>query len=543
MEAARGEGYIMFGEARVILLCALCAAVGLGMVGGCSPAHYKVQADKEAYRIIDDKWQDSFGKKANYTISSVQPSSADIQIEKAVPTSRVMSLAQAVAIATAHNREYQTQKELLYLTALDLTLVRHGFARRWFGTIEAGYARDSEDETVSYGADTGFKQLLADGAAISAGIAIDWMQFLTGDPRTSLGSVLSAGITQPLLRGAGRKVAQENLTQAERTTLYQIRSFNRYRKKFVVSIVSAYYGVLQQRDKVNNARNDYERVAESKQRLQMEAEAGRTPQFEVDQAQTRLLGALNSYVSTQQRYEQMLDEFKIKLALSTDEKLELDQNELKALEKIGISQPDYSLNQAVETALLRRLDLANSRDKIDDKMRKVIVTADSLRAELNLVGGTEVSSTEKTDFDRLRFHEGTYQLGLQADLPFDRKAERNAYRTALISLEQQQRQYEIDMDVVQLGVRQAYRQLKEAAESYRIQKSSLELARKRVESTTLLVEAGRATTRDLLESQDALLDAQNSLTDALVKHAIAKLNFFRDVGILQVRPDGMWQQG
>jgi outer membrane protein TolC len=64
----------------------------------------------------------------------------------------------------------------------------------------------------------------------------------------------------------------------------------------------------------------------------------------------------------------------------------------------------------------------------------------------------------------------------------------------------------------------------------------------RVESTTLLLEAGRSTTRDLLEAQDALLQAQNNLTAALVSHAIAKLSFFRDVGILQVRPDGMWVQ-
>jgi outer membrane protein TolC len=112
----------------------------------------------------------------------------------------------------------------------------------------------------------------------------------------------------------------------------------------------------------------------------------------------------------------------------------------------------------------------------------------------------------------------------------------------LIELERQQRQYENDSDTVKLEVRQAYRNLEQAAESYRIQKNSLDLAQKRVESTTLLLEAGRLTTRDLLDSQDALLLTQNNLTDALVSHAIAKLSFFQDIGILQVRPDGMWVQ-
>ena len=56
-----------------------------------------------------------------------------------------------------------------------------------------------------------------------------------------------------------------------------------------------------------------------------------------------------------------------------------------------------------------------------------------------------------------------------------------------------------------------------------------------------MLEAGRLTTRDVLESQDALLEAQNNVTDALVTHSIAKLTFFSDTGILQVKPDGMWQ--
>jgi len=202
----------------------------------------------------------------------VPPSPNDIQIEKAVPSSGVINLAQAVAMATAHNRDYQNQKEQLYLTALDLTLARHRFARQWFGTIDARYAKDSDDEQVGLDSEFGFDQLLADGAVVSAGIALDWARFLTGDPQTSLGSVLSASIRQPLLRGRGREVVQENLTQAERDVLYQIRSFNRFRKTFVVSIIADYYGVLQLRDVATNAENNWKRKEQLRKRLEMEAE-------------------------------------------------------------------------------------------------------------------------------------------------------------------------------------------------------------------------------------------------------------------------------
>ena len=532
---------------ETFLCCVLGIAVILGLAG-CSSEKYKAQADNEVYQIIDNKWSDGLGHKSNYIIndSNIPPTPDDIQIELAVPDSGVFSLAQAVAIATAYNREYQDRKEELYLKALDLTLARHQFARQWFGTVDAKYISDDDGEKVrmsSEGNKIGFEQLLADGARISIDIAMDWTRFLTGDPRTSLASILSAEATQPLLRGRGREIVQENLTQAERDVLYQIRLFNRYRKNFVVSIADDYYRVLEQRANVTNAENSYYRLLESRKRLEIEVEAGSAKPFDVDEAKQQALNAENRWVQAQQSYERVLDEFKVRLSLPPSAEIELDNNELKALEDIGIIEPGYELNEAVETAFLRRLDLANSKDKIDDAARKVVVAADNLGIELDLVGSAGVRSTPETNFDRLQFHEGDYSFGLRSnDLGLDRKAERNEYRKALIALEQQQRQYEIDRDRMELDVRQALRALKAEAERYRIQKMALDLAQRRLETQKLMLEIGQSNVRLLLESEGALLQAQNDVTSALVAHAIAKLGFFRDIGILQVKPDGMWEQ-
>ena len=81
----------------------------------------------------------------------------------------------------------------------------------------------------------------------------NWMKILTGEPGTSLVSILTAEITQPLLRGRDRRVVMERLTQAERDTLYQIRTFNRFRKEFVIDIISRNYRILEFRDNLQNA--------------------------------------------------------------------------------------------------------------------------------------------------------------------------------------------------------------------------------------------------------------------------------------------------
>ncbi len=448
----------------VLLRWVVCAVVAICAVSGCSPEHYKADADKEVYKIIDSKWHDSFGQKANYIISDIPPSPNNAQNELNV-SSTVISLAQAVATATANNRNYQDQKETLYLIALDLTLTRYQYVPQWFGTIDGEYFKEGSEEDLRVATSGGFEhmRLLANGVIFTTGLAIDWVRFLTGDSRTTLGSVLSASLAAPLLGNGSGKIDQENLTQAEREVLYQIRSFNRFRKIFVVSIISDYYDVLQRRDRVINEENNYKRVAESKRRLEMEAEAGRRSAIDVDEAGQDVLRAEASYVAAQQNYEQQLDRFKIRLSLPTDADVILDQNELNALEVIGISEPGYALDEAMETALLGRLDLANSMDRIDDALRKVILAADGLGPQLNLIGDINVDSKEKTDLTRLQFHEGRYSVGLETDLPLDRKAQRNAYRESLIALEQQQREYENDVDEIKFQVRQAYRKLKEKA--------------------------------------------------------------------------------
>jgi len=528
---------------------------GLGIVAifciadGCSSEHYKAEADKEVYQIIDSKWQGSFGSKVNYKVSDVPASANDVQIKNAVPSSNAISLAEAVAMATAHNRAYQTQKEALYLSALSLTDERHKYARQWFGTIDGSYvSRAGEEETSVSGTGenntlVGFDQLhlIGDGVLVSTGLAVDWIRFLSGDPRTSLRSVLSATVTAPILGSGAGKVAREQLTQAERQVLYDIRSFNRYRKTFVVNIVTAYYNVLQQRDVVTNAENNYKRTVESKERLEMESEAGRKSRIDVDEAEQNVLAAESRVVAAQERYEQSLDVFKISLSLPTDANVALDQNELKILEEMGISEIEFTLEESIETALLQRLDLYNSADSIDDALRNVHLAAEGLGPQLNLTGGANAASREESDFSSLQFNRGTYSLGFDADLPLDRKTQRNDYREALIRLERQQRQYEEDMDSIKLAVRGAYRRLKETADRYKIEKNSLKLADERVEMNKVLLDAGRVTTRILLLSQDSLLAAQNNVTMALIDNLDAKLSFYRDVGIMQVRPDGMWE--
>ncbi|MHC4361775.1 MAG: TolC family protein [Planctomycetota bacterium] len=477
--------------------------VGLYLLSGCDRHNYKNEADEQVYKIIDQKWQEGFGGKANYKISDTEPLPGDLQVERAVPASGVLTLPHAVAVATDHNREYRTQKEALYIVALDLRLTRHDFETQFFGGASGGYNEDWNDSAYGFEAGFGFNRLLAGGTRISSQVAAAWVDVLTGNLRSGLASILSATVTQPLLRGSGPRVVRENLTQAERNALYQVRSFNRFRKVFVVSIISQYYRVLQLSDAVRNAEENYNTINEVYERLEKLSKAGRVPQFEMDRIAQDRLRASDTLVLALRDYKQALDEFKLSLSMPADAEFELDARELEALRAAMSTKPAFSEEEVIEAALYRRLDVANSADAVIDAQRKVYVATDGLRADFNVVGvATDISS---------------------------RRGDR--------------RDYELTADTVKLEVRQAYRELTAAAERYRVQLESLHLAGKRYKNTLLLVRYGRASSRRVLRAQWDLFDTQNAATEALVDYAVAMLSFYRDAGVLQVRPDGMWEHG
>ena len=529
--------YDCFGKNRVYLI--VCVLACLCSWAGCTQHNYKKEADEQVYNIIDQKWQEEFGTKANYKISDTAPLPNDIQIEKTIPASGVLSLPRAVAIATAHNRDYQLQKETLYTMALDLRLARHGFERQYFAGMSGGYDADWNDAAIGAEANLGFNRLLATGTLIGAKISAAWLDVLTGNMQGGLASVLTATVIQPLLRGSNPKVVLENLTQAERDTLYQVRTFNRFRQTFVVSVIAQYYEVLELYNLTGNAESNYNTLALLYERVENLTNAGRLPTLELDRMHQEKLKARDIYVQTVKEYESLLDLFKITLGVPTTTEFQLDVSELEALRAAERLEPDFAEAEVVETALLRRLDLINSAEGVIDAQRKVFVAADALGADLSIIGTSNVASQQQGNRQTMQAA-NDYNLDFELNLPLDRVAEQNVYRKALIMLNQRQREYELAADTIRLEVRQAYRDLAEAAERYRIQSEALKVAQERFRKTNLLMQYARASSRRVLAAQGDLFEAQNEATQALVNYNNATLNFYSDMGVLQVRPDGMW---
>ncbi|MBI3415820.1 MAG: TolC family protein [Verrucomicrobia bacterium] len=546
-------------------------------LAGCGTAHYRKSADREAARLIAEKTPAVPNMDPNFTIeqkalASLEELPRSEIIEKFLGAenelerdARVLSLEKALALGVNHSRDYQAQKELLYLRALDLALVRHSYTPIFSGAgntraqnqpIDVARAIDraagtqtsllEQDTTVvqqynvSGGGNVGSSILLRSGAQLANSFSIDFLRFLSGDAGLFIRSSLAATLTQPLLRGFGYKVAMENLTQGERNLLYALRDFTQFRKDFAVRIAQSYYGVLGARDAMRNAYQGYQNFLLNAERGRALAKEGRAALADLGQLEQAALSSEGNWISAVRTYRQNLDQFKLLLGLPAKAKIILDDAELTQLK---IAHPNILPEDAVSVAFTSRLDLANFRDRKQDVDRQVGIAANALKPRLDLVvsGNVDSKPGSNNPFD-LDTSRARGSAGLSMDFALDRKAERNRYRAALIQKEQAARQLELQEDQLRLNVFESWRSLDQAKRNFEISELGVKLAERRVEEQELRAELGKVTGRELVDAQTALIASRNGRTSALVGHTIARLQFWNNMGILFIKENGQWQE-
>ena len=154
----------------------------------------------------------------------------------------LINLDQAVELGVFNSREFQDRREDLYLTALPVTLQRFSFAAQFLAAGEAVREWAGHGSPVgsrnqwSITTNTGVSQLFSTGALLLLNFANETVIDFTHFPRTISESTATLDLIQPMLRGGGKAVTLEPLTQAERDLLYEIRTYARFRKEFFVSI-------------------------------------------------------------------------------------------------------------------------------------------------------------------------------------------------------------------------------------------------------------------------------------------------------------------
>ncbi|MER3417291.1 MAG: hypothetical protein C4297_13940 [Gemmataceae bacterium] len=329
----------------------------------------------------------------------------------------LITLDQAVELALINSREYQTRREDLYLAALPVTFQRFAFAsqfeltgnvvREW-AARRSSVGKQNRWTSASQGQ---MRKLFSTGALLLVQVANQTAINLTGNrPHTVSQSTLVLDLSQPLLRGGGRAVTLEPLTQTERTLLYELRNFARFQKSFFVAIAAGgptlagggagagiaglqlavrgqaaqvgYYPTLLRLAQLQNERQNVEALRRLLDFFEASLEGGQVSGLQVDQVEQDYLRAQATVLQREVDYADALDQFKIQLGLPTELPLELDDSPLEVLRA---QMRRYEDIEAAYQETLRELEKLESKALAPADLRQAV---ESLLKTSRLLQGT-----------------------------------------------------------------------------------------------------------------------------------------------------------
>ncbi len=304
----------------------------------------------------------------------------------------------ALRLSYVHSPSHQSQLETLYLSALDVTRERWRLDTQFTGGFDTVFLHSGqktaggESNRLTTGRGIGalgvpfagrfggggntlqLNRSFATAGEMVAGIANAFTWEFTNGNVNFAGSLLSASFVQPLLRGAGRSIALEDLTQVERNLLANLRAYAQFRQGFYTQVaigelgvrgpqrggsgttltsfsgggnVGGYAGLLQQLQRKRNSEDTLSLQERTFARLEAFYDKGLIDLVQVDQFEQDIETAKAALLLQENNLELALDGYKTRtLGLPPDLPIDLDDELIRQFQLFAREATDI-LNMVV----------------------------------------------------------------------------------------------------------------------------------------------------------------------------------------------------
>jgi len=278
-----------------------------------------------------------------------------------------LNLDSALQVAYVHSPSHQDQLETLYLSALDVTRERFRLDTQFFGGYGVAYDHDGslESDRLTVGADPVLqaRRRFATAGELLIGFANSFVVEFTGSGTSFTQSLANFSFVQPLLRGAGRDIALEQLTTVERALLANLRAYQQYRQGFYTQVtigelgvaglqrgggstviagfggqggVGGYVGLLQQLQQIRNTEDNLSLQERTLARLAAFQDIGVIDLVQVDQFRQSIEDERANLLEIHNSYELSLDRYKTgTLGLPPDLPIELDDSLIRQFQLVA----------------------------------------------------------------------------------------------------------------------------------------------------------------------------------------------------------------
>lgn len=312
---------------------------------------------------------------------------------------------------------------------------------------------------------------------------------------------------------SGIKQARLGLTSSD-------LSVDAARQQIKYDVASKYFTVLQTRNLVQVDKESVENLTAHLNNVQAQFEVGTVAKTDVLRSQVELANAEQSLIKAENNYQLAVSNLNNVMGLPLNTELEIKQ-------ELGYEKYVLSMDDCIAYSLEHRPDLEKA--KLSEAISKEAVKAAQAdyRPTVTLSAGTNLSDPS---FPGDNYKD--WYVGATASWNiFDAGATKASVKQAEATLEESGHTLNQTKDSVQLEVRQAYLNMKEAEKRIDTSKVAVDQAQEDFKIAQVRYTAGVGTNLDIMDAQVALITAKTNYIQAMYDYNTNKADLERAMGV------------
>jgi outer membrane protein TolC len=430
-----------------------------------------------------------------------------------------LSLDEAIALALKQNITLQSARDRLTSANISLEAAKSDFQIKIRPEV-SGLLRQDQTLDQAYGIQVSKR--------LKFGSTVQWQTntYIDESLDNAYQTDVTLSLTQPLLKGRGTLPTMQEQVSAERSVQSQLRSLMLAQQQLMINAASNYYGILRDEMLIEVNQRALERAQLLLQAAEAKLKIGMASKMDVFRAELQVLTSKNGMVDALESLDNMRRQFNLLLGVDLETTFDLTSTlEYHAVE--------VQKEELLQYALEHRLELQEAADAVQDAERRLKIAKQNLYPPLDL-SIQYTFSGEGDAFDQsLDLGEKFWGIGVNSSFHLDFARDRAVHQQAQLSLNSAIRAWEAAQQDVILEVLQTINSVKQAQARGELQKHSVMQAEKQLELSELRYKKGLSDNLDVIDAEEAVLNANTSYYSAIAQHLITQLRLKQAAATLE----------
>ncbi|SHI86745.1 TolC family protein [Propionispora hippei] len=312
---------------------------------------------------------------------------------------------------------------------------------------------------------------------------------------------------------SGIKQARLGLTSAD-------LAVDAARQQVKYNAASKYFTVLQTRNMVQVNKESVENLTAHLKNVQAQFEVGTVAKTDVLRSQVELANAQQSLIKAENSYQLAVSNLNNVIGQPLNTELQIKQ-------ELGYEAYALSMDDCIAYSLQHRPELTQAKLSEEVNREKVKSAQAGYRPTVIVTAGTDLSDPSFPGDN----YKDWYAIAKASWNIFDAGATKSSVKAAQATLEESGHTLNQTKDSVQLEVRQAYLNMKEAEKRIDTSKVAVDQAQEDFKIAQVRYTAGVGTNLDVMDAQVALTEAKTNYIQALYDYNTSKADLERAMGV------------